>query len=139
MPQRRVLLESSLVSQLPQSSGWSCRGFHGPLLSSITAASFSSQRCPGGTCWECLPKRQVDRSLLGGGIWTTAIRVLRRQDCNIGQVSFDVGRATASQQVIIRRGDRTGWGWVTMLVIHLHGMGLTFGWREIRGLLRGTH
>ena len=53
-------------------------GFHGPLLPSITATSFPSRRHPGGTCWECLPKRQVGRSLLNGGVCTTAIRVLRR-------------------------------------------------------------
>ena len=73
------------------------RGFHGPLLPSTTAASFPSQRHPGGTRWECLPKRQVGRSLLNGGVRTTAIRVLRRQDRKVGQVSFYVNRTTTSQ------------------------------------------
>ena len=114
-------------------------GFHGPLLPSTMVASFHSQRRPGGTHWECLPKRQVGRSLLSGGVQTTAIRVLRRQDCKVCQVSFYVNRTTASQQVIIRRGDGASWGWVTMLVIHLHDMGLAFGWRGIRGLHHGTH
>ena len=53
-------------------------GFHCHLLPSTMTASFPSWRCPGGTRWECLPKRQVGRSLLNGGIRTTAIRVLRR-------------------------------------------------------------
>ena len=53
-------------------------GFHGPLLPSTTAASFPSWRHPGGTRWECLPKRQVGRSLLNRGIRTTTIGVLRR-------------------------------------------------------------
>ena len=78
-------------SSLSLSSGWFHRRFHGPLLLSIMVASFPSQRCPGGTRWGCLPKRQVDRSLLGGGIRTTTIRVLRRRDHNVGQVSFNVG------------------------------------------------
>ena len=32
--------------------------FHGPLLLSTMAASFPSQRHPGGTRWECLTKRR---------------------------------------------------------------------------------
>ena len=139
MPQRGVHLESPLVGHLSPSSGWSYRRFHGPLLPSIMVASLPSQRCPGGIHWGYLPKRQVDRSLLGRGIWTTAIQVLRRQDHKVGQVSFDVGRATAGQQVVICRGDGSGWVWVAMLIIHLPGMGLTFGWRGLRGLLWGTH
>ena len=139
MPRRGVHPESPLVGCLSPSSGWSCRRFHGPLLLSITLASLPSWRCPGGIRWGCLPKRQVDRSLLGGGIQTTAIWVLRRRDRKVGQVSFDVGHAPASQQVIICRGDRTGWGWVALLVVYFHGMGLTFGWRGIGGLLWGTH
>ena len=72
-------------------------GFHGPLLPSTMAASFPSRRRPGGTRWECLSKRQVGRSLLNGGICTTTIRVLRRRDCKVGQVSFYVNRTTTSQ------------------------------------------
>ena len=72
-------------------------GFHGPLLPSTMAASFPSRRHPGGTRWGCLPKRQVGRSLLNGGVRTTTIRVLRRQDHEVGQVSFYVNRITASQ------------------------------------------
>ena len=128
MPRRGVHLESPLVGHLSLSSGWFCRRFHGPLLPSIMVASLPSQRCSGGTHWECLPKRQVYRSLLGRGIQTTAIPVLRRQDCKVGQVSFNVGRILTGQQVVIHKGDGTGWGWVTLLIIHFHGMGLTFGW-----------
>ena len=81
-------------SSLSLSSGWFCRRrFHGPLLPSIMVASSPSWRCPGGTCWGCLPKRQVDKSLLGGGIRTTTIWVLRRRDCKVGQVSFNVSHA----------------------------------------------
>ena len=130
---------SSGWSSLSLSSGQFHRRFCGPLLPSIMVASLPFQRCPGGSRRECLPKRQVDRSLLGGGIQATTIRVLRRRDCKVGQVSFNVGRAPAGQQVIIRRGDGTGWGWVTLLVVHFHGMGLTFGWGRIGGLLWGTH
>ena len=43
-----------LVSSLNYLAG---PGFHSPLLPSTTAASFPSQRCPGGTHWECLTKR----------------------------------------------------------------------------------
>ena len=128
MPRRGIHPESPLVGHLSPSSGWSRRRFHGPLLLSITVASLPSQRYPGGTRWGCLPRRQVDRSLLGGGIGTTAIWVLRRRDHKVGQVPFNIGRGPTGQQVIIRRGDGTGWGWVTLLVIHFHGMGLTFSW-----------
>ena len=85
-----------LVSSLNHLAG-PTGGFHGPLLLSTTVASFPSWRRPGGTRWECLPKRQVSRSLLNGGIWTTTIRVLRRRDRKVGQVSFYVNRTTASQ------------------------------------------
>ena len=90
-------LQSLQFSLLPQSSGSSCWGFHSPLLLSTTVALFHSWRHSGGIRWECLPKRQVGRSLLNGGVWTTAIRVLRRQDRKVGQVSFYVNLTTASQ------------------------------------------
>ena len=52
-----------LVSSLNHLAG-PTGGFHGPLLPSTTAASFPSQKRPGGTRWECLPKRQVGGNLM---------------------------------------------------------------------------
>ena len=69
MPRGRVPPESSLLSWLPQSSGWSCQGFHGPLLLSNTAASFPSQRHPGGIRWECLTKRHSGTGEEGPPKW----------------------------------------------------------------------
>ena len=111
MPRRRVHPESPLVGHLSPSSIWPSRRFHGPLLPSIMVASLPSRRCPGGTHWECLPKRQVDRSLLCGGIRTAAIRVLRRGDHKVGQVSFDVGCTPTCQQVISTGETGLAGGW----------------------------